>query len=137
MRRKLDGDGAAERPEPQVGTDHEHPDEHHEGERHGEPHLARGEALLVLHRLVGRDRQGLDADRQRLAQGDHAAEPGLGQDRVALGDRVDVVRLDVDRMVGTAHGHGPVVAAAHHHALEERLASVVVVGPVGHGLDRC
>ena len=52
---------------------------------------------------------------------------GLRIHACVLGGRVQVVLLGVDGAVRRAHGDGPVVLAAHHDALEDRLAADVRV----------
>ena len=81
-------------------------------------------ALLVLLELgVGGDRQGAEADLQRLAEGDDAAQHRQPPEAVALWPRADRLGADLDLAVGAAHRHGPDRDAAHHHALEHRLAA--------------
>ena len=63
------------------------------------------------------------ADRERLAQRDHAADDRQAQPAAAQRDAVDVVRDLGDAPVGTAHRHGPARRTAHHHALEHRLTT--------------
>ena len=61
------------------------------------------------------------AERHRLGEvHDAAHERDLGPAVAPAGDVVDV---DDDVAVGGAHRDGPVVLAAHHHALDDGLAA--------------
>src|SRR5918996_1558330 len=59
------------------GEHDEHADEHDQGDDHRKRHLTGRELLALLGGLVRRDREGLDPDRQGLAQRDHPPEPTL------------------------------------------------------------
>ena len=95
-------------------------------------------SLLVLLELgVGGDAQRPEADLQRLAEGDDAAQDRQPPEPVALRPGLDRFGLDLDLALGTAHRDGPDRDAAHHHALQHRLAADRRValgdqGAVGH-----
>jgi hypothetical protein len=93
------------------------------GDDRADPRAARHLLALVAHRGVGRDAHRLQADAERLEQRDRAADHGQAQQPVAAQHRLERERLDVDRLVGQPHGDGPRRHAAHHHALEHRLAA--------------
>ena len=103
-----------------------------------QPPISSALAVLVLLELgVGRDRQRLEADLQRLAEGDDAAQDRHPPEAVTLRPGLDRLGADLDLAVGTAHGDGPDRDAAHHHALQHRLAADRRValgdqGAVGH-----
>ena len=81
-------------------------------------------ALLVLLELgVGGDRQRPEADLQRLAEGDDAADHRQAPEPVALRPGDDRLGADLDLALGRAHRDRPDRDAAHHHALEHRLAA--------------
>ena len=78
---------------------------------------------LLLRRVVGRDGERAEADRERLAQRDHAADHRQPEDPVPRhrrGDRVVDLR---DVAVPLAHGDRPRGGSAHHHAFEDGLTS--------------
>ena len=118
---------AAEQAQPEIGAHHEEGREHDERQGHRERHLARGQPLVVLDGLVGRDGERPGPDRERLSQREDPPEAGLGQQGEAARDRPDLVRFDVDRLVRAANGHRPVAPAAHHHSLDDGLAAVEVI----------
>ena len=95
-------------------------------------------ALLVLLELgVGRDRQRLEADLQRLAEGDDAADHRQAQEPVALRPGDERLGGDLDLALGVADRDRPDRDAAHHHALQHRLTADRRValgdqGAVGH-----
>ena len=95
-------------------------------------------ALLVLLELgVGGDRQRLEADLHRLAEGDDAADDRQAPEPVALRPGDERLGLDLDLALGVADRDGPDRDAAHHHALQHRLAADRRValgdqGAVGH-----
>ena len=72
-----------------------------------------------------------DADRERLAEHDHATQARFAQDGVPVGHRLDVVGLDVDVARGATHGDRPMAGAAHHHPFDDGLAAVEVRGRGG------
>ena len=85
-------------------------DREREGDHERDADLLLAELLLLLaERLVGRHRQGADADGERLDERDDAAHDGQLEDRVAHhpGDEREVVHAD--GRVGAAHGERPVV----------------------------
>ena len=98
---------------------------------------------------VGGDAERLEADLERLAQGHHAADHRQAQHPVALAPRDERLGGDLDLALGAllrvgaargqllggrlAHRHRPGGDAAHHHALEHRLAAD---GGVLRGLPR-
>ena len=93
--------------------------------------------LVLLHLRVGGDRQGLEADLHRLAEGDDAADDRQAPEPVPLRPGDERLGLDLDLALGGADGDGPDRDAAHHHALEHRLAADRRVafgdqGAVGH-----
>src|SRR5215207_11058356 len=78
--------------------------------------------ILFLGRVVRRDREGAEPNRERLAERDYAANDRKAEDAVALHHRVDVVVQLRDLAVGLAYGERPVRGAAHHHTLQDGLA---------------
>src|SRR4051812_49281473 len=64
------------------------------------PLLARGD--------VRGDREGAEADRERLAERDHAAHDREPEEPVALHEGLDGARDVLDVAVGRPDGHGPV-----------------------------
>ena len=79
--------------------------------------------VLLLRGVVGRDRERPEADRERLAERDDAADDGQPVEAVPRHRRDDRLRDLRDLPVGLADGDGPVAGAAHHHALQDRLAA--------------
>jgi hypothetical protein len=79
--------------------------------------------VLVLRRVVGADREGAEADRERLAERNdpaHDREP----EQPVLGHRgLDRALHLGDRAVRLANGDRPGGRAPHHHALEDGLSS--------------
>ena len=122
-----------------TGMHEEQPDRQHQREEDRQaPHQAAD--LLRPPRLelgVGGDRERLEADLQRLAEGDDAADHRQSQHPVPLRPGDERLRGDLDLALGRAHRHRPDRDAAHHHALEHRLAADRRVllgdqGAVGH-----
>ena len=64
-----------------------------------------------------------DADHERLDERRDAAHDRQLEYGVALHVRDERPRLEVDRLVGAAHGERPVVDAAHHDAFHDRLSA--------------
>ena len=94
-------------------------------------------ALVVLELSIGGDCKSSEADLQRLAEGDHTTQYRQAPETVARGPGADRLGADLDLAVRTAHRHGPDRDAAHHHALEHRLATNRRVafgdqGAIGH-----
>src|SRR5207248_10759858 len=78
--------------------------------------------LVVLGRgVVGGDRERAEADRERLAERDHAADHRQSEETVTLHHRLDWAADLGDLPIRLADGDGPVRRAAHHHALEDGL----------------
>jgi hypothetical protein len=118
----------------------EEPDRQRQRERDGARPGAAGDLLLVLRKLrVGGDPERLEADRQRLDEGDDPADDGQAQQPVPLehrrqreGPDLDVPERSLQRVEAAlahllgqrlAHGDRPRRDAAHHDALEHRLAA--------------
>ena len=80
-------------------------------------------SVLGLDLRVGRDRQCPEADPKRLRQRHHAADHRPAKHPVALRPRDQRLRGHLDCSVRLSHGHRPGRDAAHHHALEHRLAA--------------
>ena len=118
----------AERPEPDERADHEDAGEEDERHDHRSGHLPRCELLVLLHRVIGGDGESSHPDRKRLAQGQDASHSRLRQEAESVADRTDTVRLQMERLIGFSDRDRPVISAAHHHALEDSLASVEVIG---------
>ena len=79
---------------------------------------------LLLRGVVRRDRERAEADRERLAERDDAADDRQARrSSAACHRRVDRVGDLRDLAVGLADGDRPVRRAAHHHALEDGLAA--------------
>src|SRR4026209_2720478 len=79
--------------------------------------------LVLVHLRVRGEREGPEADLQRLGEGDDAAEHGHPQDPVPLRPRDHRLGGDLDLALGGADGGGPGRDAAHHHPLEDRLTA--------------
>ena len=127
------------------GADRDHEEEpDRQGQREGDrqaPHPAADLlllALLVVGELgVGRDRQGPEADLQRLRERDNPADHRPAKHPVTLRPGDDRLRGDLDLALGVAHRHRPGGDAAHHHPLEHSLTADRSVAecdgvPVGH-----
>ena len=81
-------------------------------------------AVLVLLLLgVGGEGERAGADLQRLDERDDAADDRPAQRPVALRPRDERLGADLDLAVGLADRDRPGRDAAHHHALEHRLAA--------------
>ena len=80
-------------------------------------------SAVLLRRVVGGDRERAEADRERLAERDDAADDRQPQRPVARHQRIDRAPDVRDLAVGLADGDGPVARAAHHDALEDGLAA--------------
>ena len=80
--------------------------------------------VLVLRGVVRGDGERAEADRERLAEREDAADDGQARECVALHRRIDVPRDVRDVAVRLADCDRPVRRAAHHHALEDGLSSV-------------
>ena len=95
-------------------------------------------ALLVLLQLcVGGDRQGAEADLQRLAERDDAADHRHPPEPVPLRPRNQWFGAELDLALGVAHRDRPGRDAAHHHPLQHRLPANRRValgdqGAIGH-----
>ena len=125
------------------GDQEEQPDREDHRQDDGRDPDAAGDLLRLLLGLaggqlrVGRDPERAEADRERLAERDDAAQDRQAQQPVAAQRRADREVRDLDlpergllglqapvvELLGArlAHGDGPVGDAAHHHALEHRL----------------
>src|SRR5581483_8380423 len=99
-------------------------DEEREGERPAsELDRLRVAFRFLLRRVVRRDAERTEADREALAERNDAAHDRQPQRPVARGERVDRP-CDVGDVAGRrAHGDRPVARSAHHHALEDGLTS--------------
>ena len=111
----------------QAGEQHRHDEEQADGQRQrGDDRQRPGalaDRLLVLGGLrVGAHLERLEADRERLAERDDAADHRPAQRAAAAHPRDDGMRLDGDLAV-LAGRHRPGGDAAHHHALEDGLAA--------------
>ena len=73
--------------------------------------------------VVRRDRQRAEADRERLAERDDAADDRQAKRPVARGQGIDLARDLGDLAVRLAHRDRPVARSAHHDALEDGLAA--------------
>jgi hypothetical protein len=123
------------------GQQEEQPDRQRQRERdRADPRRARDRLRVLAGLRGGGDPKRPDADSQRLAERDDAAHDRQAQPGVAAQRRDERKALDADlaerRLVGLhpapagellggrlAHGDGPRRDAAHHHALEHRLAA--------------
>ena len=82
-------------------------------------------ALLVAEGVQRGDFQRLEAQHERLHERPAAAHERPVHPAVLVLAALQVVLFHVDGAARLAHGHGPVVLAAHHHALDEGLAAHV------------
>ena len=81
--------------------------------------------IVLFKGVLGGDFHCFIGERQGAYKGDAPAhERELRPCRATLGGG-QVVLLGIDGSVFAANGYGPVVATAHHHALEQRLAAHV------------
>ena len=71
--------------------------------------------------MFARYAQGLEAQRQRLDEGRAAPDDGPVHPGILRPAAGQVMLLGVDVAIRLAHGDGPVVAPAHHDALDEGL----------------
>ena len=78
---------------------------------------------LLLGRVVRRDRERPEPDRERLAERDDAADDGQAEEPVPRHHRVDRTVDLGDLAVRLAHRERPVRRPAHHHAFEDGLAA--------------
>ena len=80
---------------------------------------------LFRERMQRRDLERLVAQHERLQHSSASAHERPVHPTVLLAPRGQVMLFHVDAAVGLPHGHRPVVLAAHHDALDERLAAYV------------
>ena len=78
---------------------------------------------FLLRGVVRRDRERTEADRERLAERNDAADDWQPEDPVPCHRRADRLVLR-DVAVRLSHGERPVRGAAHHHALEDGLPPI-------------
>ena len=77
----------------------------------------------ILGGIVRRDCERAEADRERLAERDHAADDRQPEDLPLRHRRGDGAVDLGDLAVRLAYGHRPIRRRAHHHALEDGLPS--------------
>ena len=99
-----------------------------DGDREGEDELPARElevllVVLGLRGVVRRDRERAEADGERLAERDDAADDREPVDPAFCHRRGDHTADLRDLAVRLADGHRPVRRRAHHHALEDGLPS--------------
>ena len=111
------------------GQQEEDPDPHDGGDAEHQRHAALAQLdALVLGLEAGRPDEPAGADDQGLVQDDEPAHERGPREPVAVEAGIEALGREHDPAVGVAERDGDRVAAAHHDALDQRLAAVVEAG---------
>ena len=95
----------------------------HEREDDRARHLLVRELLVLVARHLRRVGERAQAEHEGLDERDGAAEHRFFENRIAVGNRADGMRLDLDAAVWVAHRCRDVLRPAHHHALDDGLSA--------------